>query len=516
MKYALIILCLNLCPALSLGGGRQPLNGPGYEAPRSSSQDIAPDEHAFVELETQRETYFVHEKIRMRIRFGIDTELLKNNVIPMFRRNMDLPVQVCWIDDTPGTAAFAGKEDTPDKTDDRNRLSFAFNDSAAEALRVEDRMQGSRRFTVLEIERSYMALKQGELVIPEPLLRFAYATKFEKDILSGQKPVDRKDAAVSGGKLILTIKALPEEGRPDEFTGAVGSFSLRAEADPQQIELGKSLRLVLRIEGDGNLDIIDPPHLDRLVGFHVYGSIAEKNGNCLSVTYDIMPLSKEVREVPPIRFAFFDTGPPPAYRFAQTQPIPLELLPPPDGEKIPALLSYEPGRAKPGETDIFGLKPIETQASGSRTPPSLSSDLLVWKLLFPWLVALGSLFGIRAIEKKRRDPGGVRARGAAAAYRKRANRPGTELDKTFAEFLGARLRCPAAAVIGPGLSARLREAGVRDDLATRAAALLKSLNAARYAGDTPAADHALGNHQETAEKLVDELEASFRDMENAS
>ncbi len=100
------------------------------------------------------------------------------------------------------------------------------------------------------------------------------------------------------------------------------------------------------------------------------------------------------------------------------------------------------------------------------------------------------------------DPATVRARNAATAFRAAA---GSGLANALAEYLAARLHCPAAAVIAPDLRERLVTATVPDELATRAATLLESLVAARYGGNAPSAEDA-----QSAAALVDELEAVLR------
>ena len=76
---------------------------------------------------------------------------------------------------------------------------------------------------------------------------------------------------------------------------------------------------------------------------------------------------------------------------------------------------------------------------------------------------------------------------------------------SFSAYLAARLSCPPAAVIGPGLAARLVRAGVPKECASRTAGLMEDAVGARYGGD---AGESAG--WAAAVGLVRELEASFR------
>ena len=281
------------------------------------------EEHVFVETETPRTTYFVHELFRLNLRVGLDRRFLETNLVQMFSRELDVPVQIHapWLDELEGTVVL-GDEARPGR-----RLSVALNDNVVEGRRGGDRRQEGRPYTVLEIERTYVATRPGKLVIAAPRLQFAHATEFKEDFVHGRMALDRRDALVVGQPLTLEIRALPEEGRPPGFTGAVGRrFSVHAEAAPRTLEAGAIFKLVLRIEGEGELERFDPPRLEGLAGsFHVYGRIDDKGAARRTITYDVAPLHAAVTEVPAIAFAYFDPQEPATYRTVRTTPIPLTV-----------------------------------------------------------------------------------------------------------------------------------------------------------------------------------------------
>lgn len=324
------------------------------------ARDVTGEGYAFVEMTTPRDTCFVQELIRLRIRFGFDARFLRDNMVQPFRQHLDVPAQLQapWLERLPGTIAREGEAARPGTiaregeaarlggAGDEKRLSCALNESVAGAAQVEDRLIDGRLFTVLEIERSVLPTRSGEMAVPAPVLRFAYATSFEDDFVRGRVGTDRHDAFVRGGRLTLAIRALPEDGRPPEFTGAVGHFRVEAEADPRELAAGESLALSLRIEGEGNLELFDAPRLDRLAGFHLRGQTEKRSTTLRTVRYDLAPLGEEVTEVPSIPFAFFDPSPPGGYRSVRTRPIPIEV--------------------RPAHADT-GLDPV-TSASAPRTP----------------------------------------------------------------------------------------------------------------------------------------------------
>lgn len=311
MRRARLLLCL--------GAG---LQGVG-------ARDEAAERLAFVELSSPQGAYFVGEPFRLELRFGVDASLLDSGLLQLFPRELDVPVQVeaDWLRGLRGARPFAGTERAEPHSG--QRPTFALDDAPTAAERLQDRLVSGRPFAVLALERSFVAERPGPLVIPAPLLRFAYATRFEPDVLGGRVALDRRDAAVHGEPLALDIRALPEAGRPLAFRGGVGRFRVHADAEPRALEVGESLKLTMRVEGEGSLAEFEPPTLDALEGFRVYGSLAGpiEGEDARTLTYDLAPEDETLREIPPIELVFFDPTPPADYRTLRTAPIPLAVRP---------------------------------------------------------------------------------------------------------------------------------------------------------------------------------------------
>lgn len=460
------------------------------EAQEASASGSGGEDRAFVEIVTPKKSYFVHERIQLRLRFGVETGFLQTNLIQPFRNRLDLPVRVeaRWIEDLPGTINLEPANGVDEKL---KRLSYVLNDSRAEAPQVEDHRIGDLPYTAVEIKTDYLPDQPGVLEIPEPILRFSHTTRFVDSFLNGRVPADSQNSSVTGTSLVLKIEPLPEVGRPREFTGAVGQFSVDAQADSHDLETGKSFNLILHIEGEGNTALLETPSLDEMDSFHVYGKIEDIDGNIRTVTFDIAPLTDEITEIPSIAFAFFDPNPPAGYKTVRTKPIPVAVQP------LPGT-----GEQSPGEDNIFNLKPMDE--SGPEPARSISPVLVIAVLLLPVLFGLGFLYRRRAHLRNRVDPAEERASGATAAFRSHIDNSDTDVADVLAEYLAAHLRCPVSAVIAPDLRERLIAAGVRPDLATSTATMLHELIDARFGGDLPS------DSARVARELVDALDSTFQ------
>lgn len=377
---------IRLLPALgavvAAAGQQTPDSQPGAQDVVTLStdgvHDVTDEGLAFLELETARSTYFVHEPIPLVLRFGFERRFLESELLQLFRRDLDVPAQL----QAPWLAELGQLEELGSPGGDAGP-SFVLGGRPAAATRELERLRGERPFRVLEIERSLLPTRPGELRLGGALLRFAYATRFREDVFHGRVPEDRREAAVHAEALVLSVEPLPEEGRPVDFSGAVGRFTARAEASPQDLELGGSLELVLHVEGEGSLTAFEPPEV-AVDGFQVYAAASEPGPGRVTLTYDLVPLRDGVLDVPPIAVSYFDPGPPAAYRTASTEAIPLVVRAPAEAAATPPA----PGGGADGGA--------RSAAAGDGAGPPLAVLVIPGALALALLVWLGRRARARA------------------------------------------------------------------------------------------------------------------------
>ncbi len=444
-------------------------------APARGAELIA-GERVFLEVAAEPAVIYLQQPFRVILRVGIEREFAETNLVSLFNRRMDLQLHVRapWLLELPET------ERLPEVGREAKRLSLAINDDVVEAVRAADREVDGRAFTVVEIERRYRAVAPGEVRLSAPTLRFAWATEFVRDFISGKRPKDRRDLLVTGEPFVLTIRPLPEEGRPASFTGAVGRFRMRAAVEVREAAVEDVVKLTLVIEGEGNLATFDTPDLGEIEGFHVLGAIDDHAAGRRTVVYDLVVLDGAVDGIPAIALPFFDPGPPAGYRVARTAPIPLELAP---------IAETPPPDAMPAPQDDG--------------PTAFQILAMLWALVMI-TIGIAAVLRRRIRARRRVDPEDLRARQAAEVYRGQMASPNPDLAAAFTGYLASRLRCAPAQVISSELAARLMAAGISEDPATRTSALVESLVAMNYGGTLSAEDAAA-----SATRMVEELEPQF-------
>jgi oxygen tolerance protein BatD len=325
-----VLLALLAAPR-TLPCARQEEPLPISAAPLARAADLSDSGLAFVELGAERSSYVVGEPLELRLRIGLERAFLEEGLVQLFQQRLDLPVQVS----APAMEGLEGLRFEPPQAEPAlaEGASFALGERIVRARRLPDETRAGRTYAVFELARRALPVRAGTLALGTPVLSLARATRFEDDFLRGRVPLDREDGLVRGAAASLVILPPPEAGRPAEFSGAVGRFRVTATAVPQDLVLGASLELTLRIEAEdgGALAPGIEPRLEDMAGFHVLGRLAEGDERGLSARYQLAPEREGVYELPPLRFAYYDPAPPAGYRTLETAPIPLVVRAPAPG-----------------------------------------------------------------------------------------------------------------------------------------------------------------------------------------
>jgi hypothetical protein len=111
----------------------------------------------------------------------------------------------------------------------------------------------------------------------------------------------------------VKIKSLPTQGRPADFSGAVGQFHMNAEASANNGTTGDPLTLKINIEGRGNFDRVATNGLTNSSDWKTYkpnGKFTPNDSAGLEGTkvfeQSIVPTKAGAQEIPAISFSYFD------------------------------------------------------------------------------------------------------------------------------------------------------------------------------------------------------------------
>ncbi len=126
----------------------------------------------------------------------------------------------------------------------------------------------------------------------------------------------------------LDILSLPEKGKPAEFTGGVGQFTLAGSLDHATTTNSEPVNLTLKVSGTGNLRMIDKPTLAPITGLKVLDPEIKDDAHVVGdavrgtkiFRYPIIPQSDGKYSIAPIEMAYFDPRAK-AYKTLKTDPL---------------------------------------------------------------------------------------------------------------------------------------------------------------------------------------------------
>lgn len=122
-------------------------------------------------------------------------------------------------------------------------------------------------YDVVELKKSYLfAQRAGKLTLPAVeaeciVLERVGSGNPWNDPFWGFDSYREAVYKVKGEPVTIDIASLPEEGKPQGFTGAVGEYTYKSTISSQKIRANEAINLSMTITGKGNIKLIEAPKL---------------------------------------------------------------------------------------------------------------------------------------------------------------------------------------------------------------------------------------------------------------
>jgi tetratricopeptide (TPR) repeat protein len=135
-----------------------------------------------------------------------------------------------------------------------------------------------------------------------------FASPFDdRLVVTGTRPIVA-EAQVGAAEAI----PVPNEGRPDDYRGAVGSYRIATKATPTEVSAGDPITLQIGIIGTGPMELVQAPPLSQLSALTTDFKVEDQSlggfvqGDTKLFTTTLRPRREGIAEIPPIPFSFFD------------------------------------------------------------------------------------------------------------------------------------------------------------------------------------------------------------------
>ena len=158
--------------------------------------------------------------------------------------------------------------------------------------------------------------KSGKLLIEPLSLDVDVQLPSNRRNIFGQVLLVEDHKRVSAGAKTISVKALPESGKPADFSGAVGRFVFKVTPSKTNLKSGESLDLDVSVSGTGNLKLFTLPKPIVPTALEMYDPVHNEQVSTplsgmtgkISDKYAIIPQYKGKYPIKPMVFTYFDLG----------------------------------------------------------------------------------------------------------------------------------------------------------------------------------------------------------------
>lgn len=225
--------------------------------------------------------------------------------------------------------------------------------------------------------------------------------------------------------ITLNVMPLPQEGKPSDFSGAVGNFSLTSRIDRTKLVANDALTLTYTITGKGNLELINLPDVKFPVDFEKFDPKISSNIKTSSsgisgrkkFEYIAIPRVEGQYTIKPLSINYFDPESK-KYKVSRSEAYSIDVE---KGESISSGVTYSSSAQEDIQfigKDIQHIKstPIELSEKGRFL---FLSDLFFILISIPVFLMIVVIIVVKRIEKRKSNVGLLKNRKANKVARSR-------------------------------------------------------------------------------------------------
>ncbi len=235
--------------------------------------------------------------------------------------------------------------------------------------------------------------KSGKLAIEPLSLDIDVQLPTNHRDMFGRVIITEGSKRVSAGSKIITAKALPEAGKPEDFSGAVGNFDFKVTPTKTDLKNGESLDLVVSVTGKGNMKLFSLPKPVVPNALEMYDAVHSEQVNTplsgmfgkISDSYTIIPQYKGNYPIKPLQFSYFDLGSG-TYKTISSKEIMINVLDGPSASDATTASNSGENKNKIATVEQFKFIKLKSNLLNRNKKDFFGSNLFYGLLFFPFLL----------------------------------------------------------------------------------------------------------------------------------
>ena len=328
----------------------------------------------------------------------------------------------------------------------------------------------------------------------------------------------------ASAKKIISPKSLPLEGKPENFTGAVGNFTFDVSLSKSALKANESSQIKVAVSGKGNLKLFELPVIETPAELEKYQPERKESVNVKpdgifgSVTdmYTIVPQYKGKYKIPNTTFSYFNPTKE-KYETVATNDLYVEVL---EGKELVTNSSSDQNSIQQQNVISTGnnFRYILTSSNfeAKKSSDFYLSNLFYLLLLLPLIAIPIGIVIAKNNEKRNSDVIGRKQRKAERLAKKYLSQAQKQLGKKEAfyealeralhNYLKAKLTIQIADISKENITQILQQKKVDDQTIHQFIDVLKASDFARY---TPITNIEMKEEFERAKHVIVQLDKQF-------
>ena len=392
-------------------------------------------------------------------------------------------------------------------------------------LNVEEGTYNNERYRYVILRKTVLyPQKTGALDIEPLSLDIDVELPTNRRTVFGQTITTKDHKRVAAGKKRLNVKALPTKGRPENFSGAVGTYDFKVTPSKTTLNNGESLDLTLNVSGKGNLKLFDLPKPVVPAGLEKFDAIRDEkvstnlNGMSGRVTdtYSIVPQFRGNYTIKSMAFSYFDLNSN-SYKTIDSRDIVINVMDGPAAGTATAAQNSQTEKTKVNAQNQFEYIKLNSNFKNADDEDFFNSTLFFLLLAIPFIAVPFVIILKKQHEKSASDVRGNKIKKSNKLAKKylseaKENLGNKELfyislEKALHNFLKAKLQIETSEMSKETIESILMSRKASAQTTRQLITLVENCDFARYA---PSSNVAIQQDYDKAVAIISELEKQIK------
>ena len=268
--------------------------------------------------------------------------------------------------------------------------------------------------------------KTGKLTIEPLSLDITVEVPSNRRDVFGRSFMSTVNRTVASRNRVINVKPLPENGKPENFSGAVGSFDFKVTTNKESLKATEALELKVSVSGKGNLKLFRLPKPTLPSALEVYEPEHSEKVNTrtsgmqgtISDSYTVVPNFQGSYPIPKVSFSYFDLKTK-QYKTLTSERLIIEVN---EGPQSAGSTNNTPGvlteNIIPANLNSFSSFKTSTKFQPIISEPFFNSNLFWFLLLGPFLLIPFIMFVVKRRTTRALDVTGNKIRKTNRLARK--------------------------------------------------------------------------------------------------